>query len=56
MSDFFIDHKKTATRDLNMLSIKDYMDIHQATLHVLEKSGIFVDDQQALDIFGSYGA
>jgi len=56
MSDFFIDHKQTAARRLNMLSIKDYRDIHLTTLHVLEKTGIFVEDQQALEIFGSYGA
>ena len=56
MSDFFIDHKQTAAPDLNMLSIKDYRDIHLTTLQVLEKTGIFVEDQQALEIFGSYGA
>ena len=48
MSDFFIDHKQTAARDLNMLSIKDYRNIHLATLQVLDKTGIFVEDPQAL--------
>ncbi len=56
MVDFFMDHKLTAAHDLKMLSIKDYRDIHLATLQVLEKTGIFVEDQQALEIFGSYGA
>jgi trimethylamine--corrinoid protein Co-methyltransferase len=56
MSDFFMDHRQTAARDLNMLSIKDYRDIHLATLQILEKTGVFVEDQQALEVFGSYGA
>jgi len=56
MSDFFMDHRQTAARDLNMLSIKDYRDIHLATLQILEKTGVFVEDQQALEVFGSCGA
>jgi len=56
MSDFFMDHKKTAARGLNMLSTKDYRDIHLATMQVLDTTGIFVEDPQALEIFGSCGA
>ena len=56
MSDFFMDHRQTAARELNMLSIKDYRDIHLATLQILEKTGVFVEDQQALEVFGSCGA
>lgn len=56
MADFFWGHKQKAKCGLNVLTKNDYRDIHLATLHVLEKTGIFVDNQQALEIFGSYGA
>ncbi len=56
MADFFTDHKHTAARSLKMLNLKDYRDIHLATLQVLENTGFFVEDRQALEVFGSCGA
>jgi trimethylamine--corrinoid protein Co-methyltransferase len=56
MSDFFKDQKQMAARGLNILSINDYRDIHLATLQVLEQTGVFVEDHQALEVFGSSGA
>jgi hypothetical protein len=56
MPDFFKDQKQMAARGLNILSINDYRDIHLATLQVLEQTGVFVEDHQALAVFGSNGA
>ena len=53
MSDFFFDQKQTAGGGLNLLAQNDYRDIHLATLKVLEKTGVLVEDQQAQEIFGS---
>ncbi len=39
-----------------MHSKNAYLDIHRATLQVLEKTGVFVEDQQALEVFDSCGA
>ena len=56
MSEFFFDQKPTAGGGLNLLVQNDYRDIHLATLNVLEKTGVFVEDQHAQEVFGSYGA
>jgi trimethylamine--corrinoid protein Co-methyltransferase len=56
MADFFNEQKTEVVSGLNLLSIKDYKDIHDATLQVLEKTGIFVEDQTARELFGSCGA
>ena len=56
MADFFNRQKPTVVGGLNLLPIKDYEDIHQATLQVLEKTGIFVEDQTTRELFGSCGA
>ena len=56
MADFFNEQKPEVVSGLNLLPIKDYKDIHQATLQVLEKTGIFVEDQTARELFGSCGA
>ena len=56
MSDFFMDQKQKAVCGLNLLSKNDYRDIHLATLQVLEQTGVFVEDQHALEVFGSCGA
>ena len=56
MADFFNEDKPKVVGGLNLLPIKNYKDIHQATLQVLEKTGIFVEDQTAREFFGSCGA
>jgi len=56
MADFFKDQKPMVVRGLNLLTINDYKDIHLATLQVLEKTGVVVEDQPARELFGSYGA
>ena len=56
MVDFFSGQKPKVVGGLNLLPIKNYKDIHQATLQVLEKTGIFVEDQTTRELFGSSGA
>jgi trimethylamine--corrinoid protein Co-methyltransferase len=56
MADFFNDQNPQHASGLNLLTVNNYRDIHLATLRVLEKTGIFVEDQQARDVFGSGGA
>jgi trimethylamine--corrinoid protein Co-methyltransferase len=56
MADFFNAQNATVVGGLNLLSIKNCQDIHLATLQVLEKTGIFVEDQAARELFGSSGA
>jgi len=56
MADFFNDQRLKVVSGLNLLPIKDYRDIHLATLKVLEKTGVFVEDQHAREVFGSCGA
>ncbi len=56
MSDLFLNPKKVAGFGLNIFGKSDYLDIHMATLHVLENTGFFVEDQRALEIFSSHGA
>ena len=56
MVDFFSGQKPKVVGGLNLLPIKDYKDIHQASLQVLEKTGIFVEDETARELFGSCGA
>jgi trimethylamine--corrinoid protein Co-methyltransferase len=56
MADFFNDQKLKFVSGLNLLTLNDYRDIHLATLKVLEKTGVFVEDQQAREVFGSCGA
>lgn len=41
---------------LNTLTDDDAYDIHLASLEILEKTGIFVEDPEALDVFGDAGA
>lgn len=41
---------------LNLLSETDLDEIHLATLEVLQKTGIFVEDEQALEVFHGGGA
>jgi trimethylamine---corrinoid protein Co-methyltransferase len=40
---------------LDVLTADDVKDIHFATLEVLERTGVFVEDEQALDVFGDGG-
>ena len=56
MSDFFNDQKRQVVSGLGFLKTNDYKDIHMATLKILAKTGIFVEDQQARELYGSYGA
>jgi len=56
MYDFFNGKMQSAVCGLNLHTKNAYMDIHLATLQVLEKTGVFVEDQQALEVFGSCGA
>ena len=55
MYNFFSDHKIKAVNGLNLLTINDFRDIHLATLQVLKKTGVFVEDQRAREVFGSCG-
>lgn len=41
---------------LNVLTDDECYEVHLATLEVLEKTGMFVEDEQALDILGDNGA
>ena len=56
MGGLFNDHKQEFVSGLNLLTLNDYSDVHLATLKVLEKTGIFVEDRQAREVFGSCGA
>jgi len=56
MSDFFNAQKRQVVSGLNLLTVNDYQDIHLATLQVLERTGVFVADQQARELYGSCGA
>ena len=40
---------------LNVLTADDVRDIHYATLEVLERTGVYVEDDEALDIFDDGG-
>ncbi len=41
---------------LNSFTDDELYDIHLATLEVLEKTGLFIDTDEALDLFDGYGA
>jgi trimethylamine--corrinoid protein Co-methyltransferase len=41
---------------LNVFTEDELDEIHLATLEVLEKTGLFVEDEEALNIFGDHGA
>jgi trimethylamine---corrinoid protein Co-methyltransferase len=41
---------------LNILTEDELDEIHLGTLEVLEKTGVFVEDETALEIFGDHGA
>jgi trimethylamine--corrinoid protein Co-methyltransferase len=56
MTDFFNNQKPTVINGLNLLAVKDYKDIHLATLQVLDKTGIYVEDEKAKELYSSHGA
>ena len=56
VSDFFNDQKRQVVIGLDLLKINDCKDIHMATLQILGKTGVFLEDQQARELYGSYGA
>jgi trimethylamine--corrinoid protein Co-methyltransferase len=41
---------------LNSFSDDELYDIHIATLEVLEKTGLFIETDEALDLFDGFGA
>lgn len=41
---------------LNVFSDDEFYEIHLATLEVLEKTGLFIEDEEALDVFYGGGA
>jgi trimethylamine--corrinoid protein Co-methyltransferase len=56
MADLFNDNVQPVACGLNLLTKNAYRDIHLATLKVMEKTGVFVEDQQAREVFASCGA
>ena len=48
--------RQTGGFSLNVFSEDALEDIHLATLEVLQKTGVFVDDDQAMDVFAGAGA
>lgn len=42
--------------DLNLFTTAELDEIHLATLEVLQKTGLFVEDEEALEIFHGAGA
>lgn len=55
-SGIFAGKKRSLGLSISFLNEEELEDIHQATLEVLEKTGIFVEDDEALDIFENGGA
>lgn len=41
---------------LNILTEDELAGIHEGTLEILEQTGLFVEDEQALELFGDHGA
>lgn len=41
---------------LNILSEDELVEIHAGTLEILEQTGLFVEDAEALELFGDHGA
>jgi trimethylamine--corrinoid protein Co-methyltransferase len=56
MTNFFNNQKPTVISGLNLLAVKDYKDIHLATLQVLDKTGIYVEDEKAKELYSCHGA
>ncbi|MCK5058307.1 MAG: trimethylamine methyltransferase family protein, partial [Candidatus Aminicenantes bacterium] len=54
--DFFAGRSLSAGLSLNILTDDEVADIHLATLEVLEYTGIFVELEEALDLFEEGGA
>ena len=48
--------RRSTGASLNLLSDDDLHDIHLATLEVLEKTGVWVEDEEARRVFASAGA
>ena len=48
--------RQTGGFSLNVFSDDELEDIHLATLEVLQKTGVFVDDDEALEVFDGAGA
>ena len=56
MTDILSDLEDSVETGLNILKNADYSDIHSATLNVLEKTGVYVEDVKAIEVFYSHGA
>ncbi len=52
----FAGKRKTWGLSLNILTDDELQDIHLASLDILEKTGIFIDNREALDLFKNAGA
>jgi trimethylamine--corrinoid protein Co-methyltransferase len=52
----FAGKTRTSGLSLNLFTNDELDDIHLATLEVLQKTGIFVENAEALDIFENHGA
>jgi trimethylamine--corrinoid protein Co-methyltransferase len=56
MTVFFKDINQMLFRGLHLLTLNEYENIHLATLQVLEKTGVYVEDAKARELFDSHGA
>jgi trimethylamine--corrinoid protein Co-methyltransferase len=56
MKPFFGSKQRTWGLRLDILSEDELEDIHLATLELLQKTGIFVENSEALDLFANAGA
>lgn len=52
----FAGRQRTLGLSVNILTNEELEDIHKGTLEVLEKTGIFVENDEALSLFGEAGA
>ncbi len=54
--DLFAGKNRTFGLSLNILTDDELDDIHEATLELLEQTGVFVENEEALDLFQQAGA
>ena len=54
--DLQADIQPTGSLSLNILADDDVQEIHRGTLEILDQTGVFVEDEKALDCFASGGA
>ena len=56
MPNFHPDKHGSQRLSLNNLTDDELNDIHQATIEVLEKTGLFIETDEALEVFDGAGA